>query len=216
MKTRLPSLSGFISQFGAAILAAQEAMARAVEEREGTPYAPNLLLVSIDRETFIAENRENHVEALETFRADMTREAEHYAEANGWTFTGPLSVNLLLRSIATPTAVRVVHAASFATLTVRDDRGTRTVAMRAPMTVVGRAHTPAPRSFIAVEDGSRSLSREHVVLRFHDGILHATLRGRNTTTLNDETMEPERDYHLSTGDTIACGACDLTVAAVAV
>jgi hypothetical protein len=70
-----------------------------------------------------------------------------------------------------------------------------------------RAHS---RGFVAVKDGARLVSREHIALVFEDLTLTARLLGRNPTTLNGEPLGAD-EVTMHDGDTIACGHVRVTV-----
>lgn len=206
-------MPSFVSQFGAALLAVQEELRRSVDRSGGMPQVANVVIVSLDRETFLREQKGAAAD-LELFRSDLTREINAFLASNEWSVSNPLSLNLLLRSITVPCAVRVERRDALYTLTIRDDSGRRTVPVRRPVTVLGREHEAPPRAFVPVRDGSRALSREHLLLTFRDLELRAVLQGRNPTTLNNQPMLPHTEYVLRSGDLIRCGPHTIEVDSV--
>ena len=170
-----------VSQFGATILAMQDALRKSVEGRGGVSRAANFLIVRLDRNRFFHDWKLPVEEALEEFRRLLHEEAERFALANGWSFSGILSIHLLLQGQEVPSLVRAEHREGLYRLAIRDDGGSRTIDVPHPTALLGRAHEGSPRSFIPVRDASRSFSREHLLLTFRDLVLHIRLLGRNRT-----------------------------------
>lgn len=208
-------MAAFVSQFGAVLLGVQEELRRSVDRAKGMPRAANMVIVSVDRETFIREQGGNEPAAVERFREELRREIDLFLESNEWSLGAPLSLNILLRALDIPCRVRAEHRPVLYRLAIRDDAGERDVPVNRPVAVLGREHPAPPRDFISVRDASRSLSREHLLLTFRDLALHAILRGANPTTLNREPMRPDADVLLRAGDTVRCGAHTIRVTEIA-
>lgn len=208
-------MASLVSQFGAASLAVQGALLRSVEMTGSVQRAANLVVISLDRETFFLEQGSLEPEGIQRFRRLAEREIEAFLASNEWALTGPLSVNILLRSLPDSCDVRVEHCRTFFTVTVRDDNGTHTLPVRWPRAVVGRMHEAHPRSFVPVMDATRALSREHLLLSYEDLELRVQLQGRNSTSLNDRMLDRDENALLHTGDVLRCGPYSLTVNAIA-
>lgn len=198
-------MAAFVSQFGAALLEVQEELRRSVDQSGAIPQVANVIVLSLDRETFRREQGGISSENVEQFRKDLRREVESFLASNEWGTASPLSFNILLRSIDVPCRVRVERRDSLYALRVKDDGGERLVPVRWPSVMIGREHSAPPRAFVPVRDASRSLSREHLLLTFRDLELTALQRGQNPTTLNGEPIEPTVEISLSSGDLLRCG-----------
>lgn len=206
-------MASFVSQFGAASLAVQEELRRSVDRSAPVPNAANFVILTLDRTTFVAEHGNADRDSVERFRNDLRREIEVFVASNEWEMREPLSLNILLRSIPTPCHVRVERRRSFYSLRIRDDAGERVVPVKWPTVVLGREHEAPSRAFVPVRDGSRALSREHMVLTFRDLELSAVLVGANPTTYNGEPMRREEETPLHAGDVLRCGAHTIEVIA---
>jgi len=121
-------------------------------------------------------------------------------------------INMLLGSIAGECDVDARIARSFYTLAINDDRGARTVEVGSNPTIIGRAHQPHPRGFVPIHDSLKLISREHLLLTYHDLALSANLLGRNPTTLNGAPLG-DGDAALGDGDLIVCGSCEIKILA---
>ena len=207
-------MAALVSQFGAALLAVQGALLRSVETAGTVQRAGNLVVISLDRETFFMEQGSLEPEGVQRFRRLAEREIEDFLASNEWALTGPLSVNILLRSLPNSCDVRVEHCRTFFTVTVRDDEGTHTLPVRWPRVVAGRMHEAHPRAFVPVMDSTRAFSREHLLLSYQDLELCVQFMGRNPTSLNDQMLARDESAVLHTGDVIRCGPYSLTVNAI--
>lgn len=208
-------MAAFVSQFGAVLLGVQEELRRSVDRSKGMPRTANMVIVSVDRETFAREQGGADPAAVERFREELRREIDSFLESNEWSLGAPLSLNILLRALDIPCRVRAEHCPVLYRLAIRDDGGERDVPVNRPVAVLGREHQAPPRDFISVRDASRSLSREHLLLTFRDLALHAVQRGANPTTLNRGPMRPDTDVVLQVGDTVRCGPHTIRVTEIA-
>ena len=194
-----------VSQFGSVLLGVQDALGGSVKVENGIPRVANLLIISLDREAFLKEQKSDERDVVESFRSALRKEIEEFVAASGWKYSGALSIHLLLRTLEVSSAVRVEHQDVFYEVRVRDDAGTRTVAVNQPKILAGRVHDGPPRFFIPVHDSSRSWSREHLLFTLRDLVLTVRQLGRNATELNEAPLQHDADIVLSQGDIIRCG-----------
>ena len=194
-----------VSQFGATMLAAQDALSRSVVIKERESIVANLLIISLDREEFLRDQESLGQRAINLFRNQLQEEIERFCNNNGWSFHHPLSIHILLCPFDEQCVVRAEHQEIFYSLSIRDDKGTRNVSVEHPKIVLGRFHSEPSRRFVSIYDASRSFSREHLVLTFQDMRVEGQLLGQNTTYLNEELIETEAGFRLVPGDVIRCG-----------
>jgi hypothetical protein len=192
--------------FGTVQLELQNALAAQLRVEGGSPTVPNFVVISLRRESFQSQHGDAGQKGVEAFRRDLHEAVSSYLNANGWRVggTGHLVINLLLRSIPRDCTVQVRRTDALYKLRIRDDDGIRSVGVRAREAKIGRAHDPRPRDFIAVNDRSRMISREHFLLRYSDLALTGILLGRNPTTLNDQPLGND-PFPLRRGDRLGCG-----------
>lgn len=198
--------------FGTAQLALQNALAGALDTSGPTPRVPNFINLSLQREAFQREHPGAIVEERERFRREIMDAVRSYLSANGWGVAGTGSpvVNLLFRTIPSPLEIQIRTVEALYRLEVEDDEGKREVPVKNVTAVVGRANDAPPRGFVAVNDRTRVVSREHLILTYADHELNARLVGQNATTLNGTRMG-EGEIKLHQGDVIACGRCRITI-----
>lgn len=192
--------------FGTVQLELQNALASQLQLENGSPTVPNFVVISLRRESFQKEHAGAVEKGLEHFRRDLDEAMRVYITSNGWRVggTGHLVLNILLRSIPRECTVQVRRADALYRLTVNDDDGTRSVGVRGREARIGRAHDSQPRDFIPVNDSSRLVSREHLLLSYRDLVLTGSLLGRNPTMLNEQPLGSE-PFQLRRGDRISCG-----------
>lgn len=183
-----------LSTYGTTLLLLQEAMRGGVHGHAGADLAPNYYVVSLPVDAL------DPVEAAD-FRHDLRDEVLRFAEANDWSLQSRPVVALLTGEFSSEEpAVEARIAERFGLLEIADDRGVRRVELTEPAVVLGRRHTGPPRDFVPVEDASRSLSREHLSLRFDGRRWSAELCGQNRTELNGEEIASGSTHRLSVGD----------------
>lgn len=195
---------------GTAQLAAGRAAERGLRE---SIEVPNLYRVSLGRAALVESYGDDFDGGVEQIRRSVEEGVTRLAEAHGWRVGGggTIVVSIAVRSIREECDVEGEHARQLYRLTVTDDRGTRPLPVPLPTVTVGRAHEPHPRGFVPVYDATRLISRDHVQLRWRDGILAGLLIGRNPTTLNGHPLTPDSPVQLAEGDTIRCGNCAFVV-----
>ncbi|MCB0712035.1 MAG: FHA domain-containing protein [Ignavibacteriae bacterium] len=194
-----------VSQFGAAILAMQDALRKSIDGKGTNPSVANFLTVWLNRDEFLKSWGLPLEESIEEFRSLLREDGERFVIANGWTFSGILSINILLRQQEVPSIVQAERRDLLYELKVRDDSGTRQITVSQPTSLLGRAHDSPPRSFLPIHDASRSFSREHLLLTFRDLKLNVHLLGRNKTEFNGNIVEVGSDFQFDPGDVICCG-----------
>jgi hypothetical protein len=194
---------------GSAQLAVQDTLAGLLDSEM---RVPNFIVVSLRRESFLAQYRGAMTTERERFRRELADGLKSFLASHGWRIagTGTPVVNVMLRSLHDECAVQARVVDSLYELEINDDRGIRTVGVRHNPATAGRAHDPHPRGFIAVHDESRLWSREHLQFQYADLHLRLHLRGRNPTTLNGDTLG-DAEVEVRTGDRIRCGRCEITV-----
>jgi hypothetical protein len=199
--------------FGTAQLALQEALASNLDTSGPTPRVPNFIIVSLRRDTFVAEHRGPIEEERVRFRRGLEEAAGQFMTAHAWRAagTGALTLNVVFRSTDADCTVQARVVQYLYELSIRDDRGQRTVQVKANPAIIGRAHDGHPRGFIEVHDDARLISREHLMIRYADLALTVQLLGRNTTTLNGATLGTD-PVPLHRGDVVECGRCRIEVA----
>lgn len=201
--------------FGTAQLVLQDELRRMVDTSGVPPRAPNFILAWLRHTSFMAEFGWDPEGNLERFRRDLEGAMAEFVAAHGWAVggSGTVVMNLELSGQSNECTVRAAFAASFYTLGITDDRGTRSVPVGANPALLGRLHGAHPRGFVPVTDGRKLLSREHLRLRFCDLRLYGQKLGRNLTTVNGVPMGPE-ELELHRGDVIACGGVRVAVESV--
>lgn len=198
--------------FGTAQLALQDALTRHLDNSGSSPAVPNFAIVSLRRDRFQSDNPGELDEERKRFRTDLEQAMRSFIAANGWRIggTGSLVLNVVLRAIAQDCTVQVRTVDRLYQLAITDDAGERTVAVRSLRATVGREHESHSRGFIAVQDGARLVSREHIVFRYEDLALTGRVLGFNPTTLNGTTLGPE-EVPLHDNDVIECGHVRIVV-----
>ncbi|MCE2502745.1 MAG: FHA domain-containing protein [Chlorobi bacterium] len=194
-----------VTQFGATTLAVQDALQDSVIVQNGDITVANVLIISLDREEFLRDHKSQDRAVIDRFRNRLREEIEVFCSDNNWSFSQPLSLNILLRSLGNQCNVRAEHRDALYKLSIRDDSGERTVSVESPTVVLGRAHQEPPRGFVLVHDASRSFSREHALLTFRDLELVIRLLGQNPTYLNDSLLRKNSERGLAPGDMLRCG-----------
>jgi hypothetical protein len=198
--------------FGTAQLALQDALTRQLDNSGAVAKVPNFAIVSLRRDRFQSDNPGEIAEERHRFRADLEAAMKSFITANGWRVagTGALVLNVVLRAITQDCAVQVRTVDRLYELAISDDAGERTVAVKSLRATVGREHESHSRGFIAVQDGARLVSREHLSLGYEDLGLTCRLLGLNPTTLNGTALGPE-EVPLHDADVIECGHVRIVV-----
>jgi hypothetical protein len=200
----------FTTLFGTAQLALQDALRKNLDAASTTPRAPNFVIVSLRRESFVLEYEGELQNEITRFRRDLDAAMRSFISAHGWGIggSGTVVIHILLRSMVEACEVQAEIARSFYELEIQDDRGKRTVPIGSNPAIIGRAHDPHPRGFVPLHDALRLVSREHLLLTYTDLHLRARVLGRNLTTLNGAPMG-DAEIDVRNNDLIACGACSI-------
>ena len=208
----LPATVALTTLFGTAQLALQDALRRGLDAAASTPRAPNFVVVRLHRAAFAREFGWEPRQNVERLNRDLEKAALEFVAAHGWAVggNGAVTVNVVLAESGADCAVEARTVQGLCTLEVTDDRGQRTVLVTGNPAIVGRAHEPCPRGFVALYDARKLLSREHLMLRYADLRLYCRKIGRNATTLNGMLMGPE-EIQLAVGDTFVCSGMNILV-----
>jgi hypothetical protein len=202
--------------FGTAQLALQDALAKNLDSSGGAPRVPNYAIVSLRRDRFQSDNRGALAEERVRFRSDLESAVRSFLTANGWRVggTGSLILNVVLRAINQDCVVQVRTVDRLYELEIHDDNGQRTVPIKNLHATIGREHDAHTRGFVAVHDGARLVSREHLALTYEDLALGCRLLGMNPTSINGTPLGHD-EVPVHNNDVIECGHVRITVKGLA-